>query len=280
MNKYQECLLSKLGFILCSTEELSDISQTIRNKASSKKKYLEFDKAKGMLIINQYDDITIIKYALVLGKEVVKALNKLYVLKNGEWTEISIANISTKNSFGHTFGFDNPQGYIVPIDFDDKADKLKITFVNNIADEYVIELKFVEADKDLYYQRQEADRKVNMLQSAQIKHSTGTDLINIYFQPCCSDYEYTEIYLYIPQDYVTVGGPHGPVKKPSSWQLFKKCKIPSEDFYKSINGLAYGTYAYVIKQFDKKDNLLLETEYIEFSLKAPKQPIMGRINRI
>ena len=56
--------------------------------------------------------------------------------------------------------------------------------------------------------------------------------------------------------------------------------MPSEDFYKSINGLAYGTYAYVIKQFDKKDNLLLETEYIEFSLKAPKQPIMGRINRI
>ena len=57
-------------------------------------------------------------------------------------------------------------------------------------------------------------------------------------------------------------------------------KVPAEDFYKSINGLAYGTYAYVIKQFDKKDNLLLETEYIEFSLKAPKQPIMGRINRI
>ena len=106
------------------------------------------------------------------------------------------------------------------------------------------------------------------------------DLVNIYFQPCCSDYEYTEILLYIPQDYVTVGGPYGPVKKPSSWQMFKKCKVPAEDFYKSINGLAYGTYAYVIKQFDKKDNLLLETEYIEFSLKAPKQPIMGRINRI
>lgn len=280
MNKYQECLLSKLGFILCSTEELSDISQTIRNKASTKKKYLEFDKANDMLIINQYDDITITKYALVLGKEVVKALNKLYVLKNGEWTEISIANISTKNSFGHMFGFDNPQGYIVPIDFDDKADKLKITFVNNIADDYIIELKFVEADKDLYYQKQEADRKVNMLQSAQIKHSTGTDLINIYFQPCCSDYEYTEIYLFIPQDYVTVGGPHGPVKKPSSWQLFKKCKIPSEDFYKSINGLAFGTYAYVVKQYDKKDNLLMQTEYIEFTLNAPKQPIMGRLNRI
>ena len=86
--------------------------------------------------------------------------------------------------------------------------------------------------------------------------------------------------MYIPKEYVTVGGPYGPVKKPSSWQMFKKCKVPTEDFYKSINGLAYGTYAYVIKQYDKKDNLLMETEYTEFTLKVPKQPIMGRINRI
>ena len=170
--------------------------------------------------------------------------------------------------------------FVIMLDFEKRVEKVKFTFADNLADDYIFTVNYTEADKDLYYQKQEAERKANMLQSAKIKHSTGTDLINIYFQPCCSDYEYTEILLYIPQDYVTVGGPYGPVKKPSSWQMFKKCKVPSEDFYKSINGLAYGTYAYVIKQFDKKDNLLLETEYIEFSLKAPKQPIMGRINRI
>lgn len=32
--------------------------------------------------------------------------------------------------------------------------------------------------------------------------------------------------------------------------------------------------------FDKKDNLLLEIEYIEFSLKAPKHKMAGRINKI
>ena len=161
------------------------------------------------------------------------------------------------------------------MDFENRVEKVKLTFADNIVDDYIFSIQYVEADKDLFYQKQEAERKANMLQSAQIKHSTGTDLINIYFQPCCSDYEYTEILLYIPQDYVTVGGPHGPVKKPSSWQMFKKCKVPSEDFYKSINGLAFGTYAFVIKQFDKKDNLLLETEYIEFSLKAPMQRLFS-----
>ena len=170
--------------------------------------------------------------------------------------------------------------FSLELNFEKRVEKIKLTFTDNIVDEYIFSVQYIEADKVLYYQKQAESRRNNYIESAQIKHSTGNDLVNIYFQPCCSDYEYTEIYLYIPQDYVTVGGPYGPVKKPSSWQLFKKCKVPSEDFYKSINGLAYGTYAYVVKQFDKKDNLLLETEHIEFSLKAPKKPITGHINRI
>jgi hypothetical protein len=79
--------------------------------------------------------------------------------------------------------------------------------------------------------------------------------------------------LYIPQDKATVG-------EPSNWQMFKKCKVSTEDFYKSINGLAYGTYSYVIKQFDKKENLLLETDHIKFSLKAPKRPNVGTMTII
>lgn len=273
MNKYQECLLSKLGFILCSTEELSDISQTIRNKASTKKKYLEFDKANGILIINQYDDITITKYALVLGKEVVKALNKLYVLKNGEWTEISIANISTKNSFGHTFGFDNPQGYIVPIDFDDKADKLKITFVNNIADDYIIELKFVEADKDLYYQKQAETRRNTYIEAAQIKHSTGADLVNIYFQPCCANCGKTEVELYIAKGkYASPGrGTYVACARPliggEVQQLIGKFTVDGGFLFKSISGLANGVYAYRLRQFSKNDEMLFESDFQFFEIR-------------
>ena len=225
------------------------------------------------IVFKQNEDITITDYVFYIANI---GIQSVFAVVGETGTPLAEGNIPTSP---HYRG-EAPKGLFLPINFDNKIDFIKIVFKNNLADDLIFPVQYVEADKDLYYQKQEADRKANMLQSAQIKHSTGTDLINIYFQPCCSDYEYTEIYLYIPQDYVTVGGPYGPVKKPSSWQLFKKCKVPSEDFYKSINGLAYGTYAYVIKQFDKKDNMLLETEYIEFSLKAPKQPIMGRINRI
>ena len=56
--------------------------------------------------------------------------------------------------------------------------------------------------------------------------------------------------------------------------------LSAEDFYKSINGLAPGTYSFVIKQYDKKDDLLMETDHIEFHIKAPKPQFMGRENRI
>ena len=32
--------------------------------------------------------------------------------------------------------------------------------------------------------------------------------------------------------------------------------------------------------FDKKDELLMETEHIEFQIKVPKPQFMGRVNRI
>ena len=250
MNKYQRAILenqdTKVFYTCLSVKNHAPIAADF-----------DYDTDKYQLI--QEEDIFSTQYEFTVKANSNIESCEFYI--NGEW---------------HTA--ERKEGnFLVVFDFNSRIEKVKLSFADNIADDYIFSVQYVEADKDLYYQKQEADRKTNMLQSAQIKHSTGADLVNIYFQPCCSDYEYTEIYLYIPQDYKTS---FGGIKKHTSWQLFKKCKVPSEDFYKSINGLAYGTYAYVIKQFDKKDKLLLETEYIEFSLKAPKQPIMGRINRI
>ena len=172
--------------------------------------------------------------------------------------------------------------FVIILDFEKRAEKVKFTFADNIADDYIFKVSYTEADKDLYYQKQEADRKANLLAAAQIKHSTSSDLINIYFQPCCDKYEYTEILLYIPQEENFKGwtGDGRKVVEILSWSMIKKCKVSPEDFYKSINGLAPGTYSYVIKQYDKKDELLMETEHFEFRIQKPKQPIMGRINRI
>ena len=62
--------------------------------------------------------------------------------------------------------------------------------------------------------------------------------------------------------------------------MLAKYKIDEEAFFKSIGGLAYGKYTFVLKQFDKDSNALFETEHIEFTISSPKpQGIMPRVNR-
>ena len=171
--------------------------------------------------------------------------------------------------------------FFVPISFEDKFESLKIVFKNNLADDLTLAISYVLADKEKYYAKKEQEYKDNLLKTADIKVLTGADLVNIYFQPCCDKYEYTEIQLYIPKKFVTVGGPYGPVQKPSSWSMIKKCKVDPEEFYKSINGLANGKYSFILKQYDKDNAIILETGYIEFTISTPKaHGIRPHINRI
>ena len=94
-------------------------------------------------------------------------------------------------------------------------------------------------------------KKDSLLKAAKISHSTGNDLVNIYFQPCCDEYERTEITLY------------------KDGQMLAKYKVDDDVFFKAITGLAYGTYEYVVKQFGANNKLLLETNKIKFTLSRP-----------
>ena len=51
--------------------------------------------------------------------------------------------------------------------------------------------------------------------------------------------------------------------------MLAQYKVDEGAFFKSISGLAYGFYEYVVKQFGKDDKLLLETDKIKFSISAP-----------
>ena len=51
--------------------------------------------------------------------------------------------------------------------------------------------------------------------------------------------------------------------------MLAKYKVEEEMFFHSINGLAYGRYEFILKQFDNKGNILLETDKISFSLSRP-----------
>ena len=204
----------------------------------------DFDYDADCYKLVQEQDIFSTKYRFTLKKNT--NIETCTVCINGNWTGAE--------QIGECFS--------VILDFENRVEKVKLTFADNIVDDYIFSVQYVEADKDLYYQKQAEAKRNAYIEAAQIKHSTGADLVNIYFQPCSSDYIRTEIALY------------------RDGLMLSKYKVDEESFFKSIGGLAYGTYSFIVKQFDKSDNLLLETEHIEFTVKAPKAPVMGRINRI
>lgn len=264
MNKYQKYILdsfakgSNFVFSLCCPTDLEDSNNpttcgTFNNELDS-------------FNITQVDDITKTQYVLTidLNNTEINPFKVISVRKNNQWIEIPFAN----------------KQYKIIADFVDRIDAVRFSFSNKIADDYILKVTYTEADKEQYYSKLEQARKDSLLAAAEIKVSTGTDLVNIYFQPCCDEYNHTEISLFVPKDYVTVGSPYGPVQKPSSWSLIKKCDVPVDDFYKSINGLAYGKYAFVLKQYDKDNNVIIQTEYIVFNILEPKEPELGHLNVI
>ena len=249
MNKYQKYFLKEDAYIDCfalGSDINCSLDRTLEN---------------GVVRIKQNEDISIKEYTLA-------SRYPFDYLCENEWRKSS----KMENRVWQIARFD----WSVPIE------KVRFLVDNEFVEALEINIEYEFADVEAYNKKQEQKRKNDLIEKASIKHSTGADLVNIYFQPCCDKYEYTEILLYIPQEENFKGwtGDGRKVVEILSWSLIKKCKVPSEDFYKSINGLAPGTYSYVIKQYDKKDDLLMETEHFEFRIQKPKQPIMGRINRI
>ena len=229
MNKYQKYFLKEDAYIDCfalGSDINCSLDRTLEN---------------GVVRIKQNEDISIKEYTLA-------SRYPFDYLCENEWRKSS----KMENRVWQIAKFD----WTVPIE------KVRFLVDNEFVEALEINIEYEFADVEAYNKKQEQKRKNDLIEKASIKHSTGADLVNIYFQPCSSDYIRTEIALY------------------RDGLMLAKYKVDEESFFKSIGGLAYGTYSFVVKQFDKNDNLLLETEHIEFTVKAPKAPVMGRINRI
>ena len=254
MNKYHEYLLLYIkdngkGTFLFS--DCAPVGESCRDDT-----YGSYDKTTNFFIIKQDKDITKTAYVLKISQDRCPFVSAVQVRKNNSYVDVPLSEII--------------------IDFNDRIDSIRLKFIKNIADDLEIGIAYKEADKQAYNEMQAVLQKENTLKRAAIKHSTGDSLVNIYFQSCADNYDHTEISLFIPDktEVVRVGGPHGPVNQENvlSWVLIMKATVGNGIFFKSIRGLAYGRYVYVIKQFDKANNLLVETGYVEFYIREPQPP--------
>lgn len=196
------------------------------------------------IIFKQNEDITITDYVFYIANI---GIQSVFAVVGETETPLVEGNIPTSP---HYRG-EAPKGLFLPISFDNKIDFIKIVFKNNLADDFIFSVLYEEADKEKYYALKQQERKNELLKNASIKVSTGIDLVNIYFQPCCEEYARTEIVLYKDN------------------MMLAKYKVDEETFFKSIIGLAFGKYEFILKQFDDKGNVILETDKMNFSLSSP-----------
>ncbi len=239
MNKYQEYLFKNnlsQEFIFSVCRPKTFLSNNVKGD------YGKFEQESDSFTLTQDEDINIVDYELIIDEEnILNVLEKVYILKNGQWSVVSKS------------AYDKRQVFKIDISFNDRLEKLKFSFKNGLADDYILNLKYIEADREKYYAKQARQKREDLLKKAEIEHSTGNDLVNIYFQPCCDEYARTEVILY------------------KGSRMLATYKVEENIYYKAICALAYGSYRYIVKQYDKNDNLLLETDEIRFSIDEPKK---------
>lgn len=235
MDKYQKLLVQKARI----KEWLYFENNGVSDEESSKYwKRVVFDENNDTVTIIQDEDPNIVDYILIVSGE--KIIKSIETYKNSKWEYVEKGKYKTCWS-----------AFRLNINFDDRIEKVKVSFRDNLADDYIIDVKYQEADKEKYNEKLAMEHKAELLKVANIKVSTGADLVNIYFQPCCDSYARSEIALYKDN------------------MMLAKYKVDEETFFKSISGLAYGKYEFILKQFDDKGNNLLETDKISFSLSKP-----------
>lgn len=235
MDKYQKYLLDRLH-----VEGLHCV-----DCVDSKKTESTFNSETNTLTIVQNENPELVEYDYCILNS-YDMLSKVSFCKGDKWTEIESVDFEPAK---------NSSTCKVKLNFDDRVEKIKLSFKNQLADDYVIDVKYVEADKEAWAKKRAKEHRESLIAVASIKVSTGVDLVNIYFQPCCKDYARTEITLFKDN------------------MMLAKYKVDADAFFKSINGLAFGKYEFVLKQFDDKENIILETDKMSFTIAPSGTPM-------
>lgn len=207
-------------------------------KKKGRRECKQIDLDKDLITIKQDVDITLTEYIIQLP--CVKGISRCWYRKNGKWILSSTVKDKQKKDF-----------FVCEVDFLNRTDEIKITFVDNIADDYIIHVEYVESDKEAYYVAKKKEQYEQLLSEAKISQSVGTDLVNIFFQPCSKDYSRTEIELFKDNNRL------------ATYQVEKN------NFFLSITGLAPGKFSYVMKQIGTDGVVLLETDKINFEIAPP-----------
>lgn len=234
MNKYQYYILNDLfNFILWHEESSESIRAEINDVS---------------LILKQFDDVTITCYSLIIEVKDTDCLDSLLIeyYLNDVWHPVKLY----KGNMLKT-----------SIDFNNQIKKLRISSPKNIFDEFELDINYVFADKDLYYEKKKLAEEAAMIarqkeinQLINPEHKTGTDLVNIFWNLVSDKIHTVKINLYS-----NING------KERLVESFNESTVT----FKSVKGLAFGEYFYEIIEYDASMNEIARSEKNKFTLCRP-----------
>lgn len=258
MDKYQRLLINDRSkfYIIAEDQDDKFKSAFIDKQVSIRqfnamltdyksKTYRENVDINESIDIKQLPDIKIYKYFLFLYNI---NFEKIYYVDNGVFKEMFSKNDENLICFGIQLNFNKPIEYI------------QIFFNFDLADPITLPVNFIKADEKEYYQKIEKEKYDNLLSKLRVSHSCGQDLITIKFQNCSTEVCSTKITLYDDKK-----------------QIMGIFKVEEGMFYRSIINLAYGKYFYKLSQYDKENNLIIESDLIEFEIKLPNYSGKGLV---
>jgi len=267
MDKYQEFILRQV-YHNCSYYTEKDKWNKLVNGFDSQKTGRKncgvFDFDKNVITIKQDEDILSTVYIYVIKKYYYESIYKCAFKRADFYCQSDVDNWATDYLDGVSVtrnGVDweklNEKGslqdeYQLVLDFNDRVSKVKFSFVKGLADDYIMDVVYVESDKDSYYRKKAEEARRALIEKAKINVSTGVNLVNINFAPCCDKYDRAEIELYTHDN------------------LMAKYNVPKELFFKSIDGLAYGTYSFILTQYDKDGKIIIQTNKKTFCIPKPR----------
>jgi hypothetical protein len=257
MNKYEE-----LVFI-----NSKSVGYCISVVGSEKSYGAEIDKDKKELVLKQEEDINLTKYQFVLISDPKgSGIENVAYQINKKWVDATLVNSKKKKGLASPDYYQRPleRGfdlYVVDLDFNDKATKIRISYKNGIIEPIELKIIYVEADKDKYYQKVAAQKRSDLLAKMSVSCRTGDSLVNVFWQNASNNVKKVLFELFL-----------------GNKQLIMKNEMDSDTMFKSVQGLAYGTYYFRLSQFNENGELIVDTDLISFTLFKPNysgRPTVG-----
>ena len=115
-----------------------------------------------------------------------------------------------------------------------------------------MKVNYREASKEEYYRKVSAQQRKELLQKMSLQCKTGDALVNFFWQIARDDVKKVRVELFLDNQ-----------------QLIMKSDMNTDVLFKSIQGLAYGLYYYKVSQLNDKDEVVVESDLLDFKLSAP-----------